>query len=187
MPSTVIERPKEQKHIFFAYAEKDQFDSEVVAKLKNNFNKRRFRIYYPKEHEDTNTKIATGIENAAVVLVFPSPSLQMSKSASKLLNYADQTKTPIFNIKHCEGFQAKSWLGAILAYAKNCSTDYDDIMESLISSGINTNDLILQRGEQNEPHEMQKHLFYGGTKKGNVFATYNQYGLEFLMKLKVFE
>ncbi|CAF4538676.1 unnamed protein product, partial [Rotaria magnacalcarata] len=39
-------------------------------------------------------KIANGIENAAVILVFPSSSLQMSKTGSKLLNYADQTKTP---------------------------------------------------------------------------------------------
>ncbi|CAF4759238.1 unnamed protein product, partial [Rotaria socialis] len=52
-------------------------------------------------------KIANGIENAAVILVFPSSSLQMSKTGSKLLNYADQTKTPLLSINIYEDFQPK--------------------------------------------------------------------------------
>ena len=79
------------KHIYFCYANKNEFDSTIAADLKKRFDKRRFRVYYPRQNEDINMTIATGIENAAIVLVFPSQSLQTSKTASKLLNYAEQT------------------------------------------------------------------------------------------------
>jgi hypothetical protein len=182
---TVTPSHQEKKHIFFCYAEKDESDLKVAA-LKLFFIQRRLRIYHPRENEDINTKIATGIENAAVVLVFPTRSLQMSKSGSKILNYADQTKTPILNIKICEDFQPTGWLGAILAAAKSCSTDYNDVMKSLISTGINTNNLVLERDEKNGPQEMEKHLFHGGTKSGDVSAIYHQYGQEFPMEFEVF-
>jgi len=173
------------KHIYFCYANKNEFDSTIAADLKKRFDKRRFRVYYPRQNEDINMTIATGIENAAIVLVFPSQSLQTSKTASKLLNYADQTKTPLFNIKHREDFQGKGWLGTILASATSCSTDFNEILNNLTSLKINTNDLILERNENNQPQEMQRHLFYGGTEKGNVFASFKQAGQEFPMKLQV--
>lgn len=178
---------KSKKHIYFCYVENDEFDSKIAVNLKNHFDKRRFRVYYPRHDEDINTKIAIGIENAGIVLVFASSSLQTSKSASKLLNYADQTKTPILNIKHIDNFQGNGWLGAILASTNNCSTDFNEILEKIISMKINTNDLILQRNEKNESHEMKKHLFNGGTEMGNVYATYQQFGRTFLMKIQVFQ
>ena len=80
--------------MFFAYAIRNESDVLMAEKLKNCFIQRRLRIYCPRETDDINTNIANGIENATVVLVFSSPSIQMSKTASKLLNYADQTKHP---------------------------------------------------------------------------------------------
>lgn len=177
---------EEKKYIFFAYAEKDESDVKVVEKLKNYFIQRRLRVYHPRENEDINTKIANGIKNAAVVLVFPSRSLQMSKTGSKLLNYADQTKTPILNVKIYENFQPRDWLGAILAPARSGSTDFNELMKSIISMGIKTNDLVLERDEKNEPQPIEKHLFHGGTRSGNVSATYHQFGKEFPMEFEVF-
>jgi UDP-N-acetylmuramyl pentapeptide synthase len=185
MSSTVTPSRQEKKHIFFCYGEKDESDLKVAA-LKTYFIERRLRVYHPRENEDINTKIAVGIENAAVVLVFSSQSLQMSKSASKILNYADQTKTPLLNIKIYGDFQPTNWLGAILAAAKSCSTDYNEVMKSLISMGIDANNLVLERDEKNRPQEMEKHLFHGGTKSGDVTAIYHQYGQQFPMEFEVF-
>ncbi|CAF2614779.1 unnamed protein product [Rotaria sp. Silwood2] len=184
MQETVTPSRQEKKHIFFAYAEKDESDVRVAEKLKNHFIQRRLRAYHPRENEDINTKIANGIENAAVVLAFPSLSLQMSKSGSKLLNYADQTKTPILNIKICEDFQPTDWLGAILAPTRSCSTDFNEVMKSLISMGIKTNNLVLERDAKNEPQPIEKHLFYGGTRSGDVTATYHQFGQKFPMEFE---
>ena len=66
IPEIVTPSHEEKKHIFFAYAEKDESDVEVVEKLKNYFIQRRLRVYHPSENEDINTKIANGIKNAAV-------------------------------------------------------------------------------------------------------------------------
>ncbi|CAF3943068.1 unnamed protein product [Rotaria sp. Silwood1] len=136
----------------------------------NNFIQRRLRIYCAKANEDVNIKIANGIESAAVVLVFPSPSLQVSKTGSKLLNYADQTKAPILTIKTFEDFQCIGWLGAILAPTKSCSTNFDEVMKSVISMEIKTSSLVLERDEKNEPQPIKEFLFCGGTKSGDLTA-----------------
>ncbi|CAF5031215.1 unnamed protein product, partial [Rotaria sp. Silwood1] len=148
----------------------------------NNFIQRRLRIYCAKANEDVNIKIANGIESAAVVLVFPSPSLQVSKTGSKLLNYADQTKAPILTIKTFEDFQCIGWLGAILAPTKSCSTNFDEVMKSVISMEIKTSSLVLERDEKNEPQPIKEFLFCGGTKSGDLTASYYQYGKEFPME-----
>ncbi|CAF0934861.1 unnamed protein product [Adineta ricciae] len=184
MPKIVTLSQETKKHIFFAYAEKDESDHKEAEKLKSYFAQQRLRVYHPREHDDINTKIANGIKNAAVVLVFSSHSLQISKTASKLLNYADQTKTPILNIKVYENFQPKDWLGAILAPTKSCSTDFDELMKSLMSMGIKTNSLILERDENNESQPIAKYLFHGGTKSGNLTATYQYNGQEFPMEFE---
>ena len=186
IPEIVTPSHQEKKHIFFAFAEKDESDVQVADTLKNHFIQRRLRVYHPRENEDINTKIANGIKSAAVVLVFPSRSLQISKTGSKLLNYADQTKTPILNIKIYENFQPKDWLGAILAPTRSSSTDFDEVMQSLISMGIKTNNLFLEIDEKNEPQPIEKHLFHGGSRSGNVTATYHQFGQEFPMEFEVF-
>lgn len=144
------------------------------------------RVHHPGHDEDINSKIANGIKNAAVVLVFPSRSLQMLKTGSKLLNYADQTKTPILNIKTHENFQPRDWLGAILALTRSASTDFNEVLKSLISMEIQTNTLVLERDEKTEPQPTEKHLFHGGTRSGNVVATYKQFGKEFSMEFEVF-
>jgi len=186
IPETVISPHQAKKHTFFAYEVTDESDALNIEKMKNYFIQRRLRVYCPRETDDINTYIANGIENAAIVLVFSSPSVQKSKVASKLLNYADQTKTPILNVKIHEDFQPTDWLGAILAPAKRCSNDFDEIMKSLISIGIKTNDLVLERDEKNESRPIEKYLFYGGTKSGDVTACYYQYGEEFPMEFEVF-
>ncbi|CAF3553948.1 unnamed protein product [Rotaria sp. Silwood1] len=108
----------------------------------------------------------------------------MSKTGSKLLNYADQTKTPILTINIYEDFQPKGWLGAILAPTKSCSTNFDEVIQSLISLGIKTNHLVLERNEENEPQPIEEYLFYGGTKLGDLSANYHYSGQEFLMEFK---
>ncbi|CAM4983626.1 unnamed protein product [Rotaria socialis] len=173
-----------KKHIFFAYAKDDESGAPIVKKLKDHFIQRRFRVYHPRQNEDVNTKIADGIEKAAAVLVFPSLALETSKPGLKLLNYADQTKTPIINIKICEDFQPMAWLGAILAPAKSCSTDFDEVIQTMISMGIKTGDLVLERGEKNEPQPIQEYLFQGETNSGNLKASYYQSDKEFPMKFK---
>lgn len=182
----VLQSQQTKKHVFFAYAGEDEADALTAEALKNYFIQRKLRVYCPKEDADINTNIANGIENAAVVLVFPSPTLQKSKVASKLLNYADQTKTPILNIKIHENFQPKDWLGTILAPTKWCSSDFDEVMKSLISMGIKINDLVLERDEKNESRPMENYLFYGGTKSGSLTACYYQYGEKFPMEFEVF-
>ncbi|CAM4788055.1 unnamed protein product [Rotaria magnacalcarata] len=174
----------EKKHIFFAYSEEDESDVLAAETLKNDFIHRRFRVYQSRKNEDINMKIANGIENAAVILVFPSSSLQMSKTGSKLLNYADQTKTPLLSINIYEDFQPKGWLGAILAPTKSCSANFDEVIQSLISLGIKTNYLVLERDEENEPQSLEEYLFYGGTKSGDLSANYNYSGQEFPMEFK---
>jgi uncharacterized protein YukJ len=158
----------------------------VAEQLKNHFIQRRLRVYHPQQNEDINMKIANGIENAAVVLIFPSQSLETSKTGSKLLNYADQTRTPILNIKSCENFQPKGWLGAILAATKSCKNDFNEVMELFISMGIKTDTLVLERDEKNEPKPILKYLFHGGTQSGNMTATYYQYGKNIPMEFEVF-
>ncbi|CAF1556320.1 unnamed protein product, partial [Adineta ricciae] len=107
--STVPLSRRKKKHVFFCYAEKDESDLRIAA-LRTYFIERRLRVYHPRENEDINTGIAVGVENAAVVLVFPCAALQMSKSASKVLNYADQIKTPLLIIKIYGDFQPTQWL-----------------------------------------------------------------------------
>ncbi|CAF3963578.1 unnamed protein product, partial [Rotaria sordida] len=162
----------------------DKSDASAAEKLKKYFVQRRLRFYHPRQNEDINTIIANGIENAAVVLVFPSPSLQVSNVGSKLLNYADQTKTPILTIKICEDFQPVNWLGAILAPTKSCSTDFDEVMQTLISMGIKTSDFVLERGEKNEPQPIEEYLFKGETKSGNLKAKYQQSGKEYPIEFR---
>ena len=174
-----------KKHIFLAYAEDDEFDVSAVEKVRNYFVQRRFRLYHPRKNEDINTQIANGIERAAMILVFPSPSLEESKSGSKLLNYADQNKTPILSVVIPEDYQPMNWLGAVLAPAKSCSTDFDQIMQSLIELGIKTSDLVLDRGEKNEPQPIEESLFQSGTESGNVEASDFQSGKQFPMTFKV--
>ncbi|CAF1081586.1 unnamed protein product [Rotaria sordida] len=164
--------------------EEDKSDASAAEKLKKYFVQRRLRFYHPRQNEDINTIIANGIENAAVVLVFPSPSLQVSNVGSKLLNYADQTKTPILTIKICEDFQPVNWLGAILAPTKSCSTDFDEVMQTLISMGIKTSDFVLERGEKNEPQPIEEYLFKGETKSGNLKAKYQQSGKEYPIEFR---
>lgn len=185
-PVSVVTSTVTKKHIFFAYAQDDVSDASLVEKLKDYFIQRRFRVYHPRQNEDINTQIANGIEKAAVVLVFPSLSLETSKSGLKLLNYADQTKTPILNVKIYEDFQPMSWLGTILAPVKTCSSDFDEVMKTLISMGIKTSDLILERGEKNEPQPIEEYLFQGGSELGNLKASYYQSGKEFPMNFQVF-
>ncbi|CAF3740913.1 unnamed protein product [Rotaria sp. Silwood1] len=184
IPKPIAQATKPKKHIFFAYAEEDESDASAAEKLKKYFVQRRLRVYHPRQNEDINTIIANGIENAAIVLVFPSPSLQISKDGSKLLNYADQTKTPILTIKICEDFQPVDWLGAILAPTKSCSADFDDVMQTLMSMAIKTNDLVLERGEKNEPQPIEEYLFKGDTKSGNLKANYHQSGKEYPMEFR---
>ncbi|CAF4115143.1 unnamed protein product, partial [Rotaria sp. Silwood2] len=97
----------------------------------------------------------------------------MSRTGSKLLNYADQTKTAILNIKIYEDFQPTDWLGAILAPTKSCSSDFNEVMKSLISMKIKTSYLVLEKDEKNEPQPIKKHLFHGGTRSGDVVASYH--------------
>ncbi|CAF4494940.1 unnamed protein product [Rotaria sp. Silwood2] len=110
----------------------------------------------------------------------------MSRTGSKLLNYADQTKTAILNIKIYEDFQPTNWLGAILAPTKSCSSDSNEVMKSLISMKIKTSDLVLEKDEKNEPQPIKKHLFHGGTRSGDVVASYHQFGQEFPMEFEFF-
>ncbi|CAF3896253.1 unnamed protein product [Rotaria sp. Silwood1] len=110
----------------------------------------------------------------------------MSRTGSKLLNYADQTKTAILNIKISEDFQPTDWLGAILAPTKSCSSDSNEVMKSLISMKIKTSDLVLEKDEKNEPQPITKHLFHGGTRSGDVVASYYQFGQEFPMEFEFF-
>ena len=175
-----------KRHIFFVCAENEKSDVEVAEQLKKHFIQRRLRVYHPRENEDINIKIANGIENAAVVLIFPSRSLETSKTGSKLLNYADQTRTPILNINRHENFQPKGWLGAILAPTKSCRNDFNEVMASLISMGIKTDTLVLDREEKNEPQPIPKYLFHGGTKLGNMSATYHYSEKDYPMEFEVF-
>ena len=114
-PEVAVPSNQVKKHIFFAYADDEEPDVLVVEKLKNSFIQRRFRVYQSRKNDDINVKIAHGFENAAVILAFPSSSFQLSKTGSKLLYYADQTKNPILTIQIDENFRPKGWLGAILA------------------------------------------------------------------------
>ncbi|CAF1232655.1 unnamed protein product [Adineta ricciae] len=173
-----------KKHIFLAYAENDESDAAMVQKVKNYFIQRRFRVYHPRKNEDVNTQIANGIEKAAVVLVFSSLSFEKSKSGLKLLNYADQNKTPILSVKIDEDYLPLNWLGAILAPAKSCSNNFDEIMQSLASLEIKTSDLVLERGEKNEPQVVEEILFQGGAESGNLKASFYESGKEFPMKFK---
>ncbi|CAF4790585.1 unnamed protein product, partial [Rotaria socialis] len=178
IPKSIVQPTKPKKHIYFAYME-NEHDAPLAERLINYFDQRRFRVYFPREKEDLNTKIANGIENAAVVLVFPSLDLQKSKDGSKILNYADQTKVPMLAIKIYKDFQPVDWLGTILALAKYCSNDFDEVIDNLISMKINTSDLILERGEKNEPQPIDEYLFKGDTKSENVKASYHKSGEEF--------
>lgn len=176
---------KVKKHIFFAYADDDESDVLVVEKLKNSFIQQRFRVYQSRKNDDINVKIANGIENAAVILVFPSTALQTSKTGSKLLNYADQTKTPMLTINIYETFQPTGWLGAILAPTTSCSAKLDEVIQSLTLLGIKTNLLVLDRDEELKSQFIEDYLFYGGSKSGNVRASYHYSGQEYPMEFKV--
>ena len=109
----------------------------------------------------------------------------MSKSGSTLLNYADQNKTPILSVVIHEDYQPMNWLGAVLAPAKSCTTDFDQIMQSMIELGIKTSDLVLDRGEKNEPQPMEESLFQSGNDSGNLKASYYESGKQFPMTFKV--
>ncbi|CAF3651635.1 unnamed protein product [Rotaria sp. Silwood1] len=92
----------------------------------------------------------------------------------------------IVDQKICEDFQPTDWLGAILAPTSSCSADFNEVMKSLISMGIKTNNLVLERDEKNEPQPIEKHLFYGGTRSGDVTATYHQFGQQCPMEFEFF-
>ncbi|XP_065651879.1 uncharacterized protein LOC101241070 [Hydra vulgaris] len=162
-----------QKHIFFLCDDKDSL--ETVKRLKNELNDRRIRVYYSQENDNVNTDIAQGVENAGLVLVFASPFLESSKKGSKILNYADQIKIPILNVKHFPGFQPKNWLGAILAAAKNVTADVEDILRTILLLGIKETTITLKENEKNQPFPVETPLFTGGTILGNMTAYYFQY------------
>ncbi|XP_065651880.1 uncharacterized protein LOC136079653 [Hydra vulgaris] len=166
------QKESKKKHIYFLCDEKDKQGIAVAEQIKSELSDMRMRIYCPRKNEDVNTTIAQGIDNACVVLVFSSPSLESSKNGSKILNYADQTKTPIINIKLLNGFQAKKWLGAILAAARTCSTKIEDILKTFELIGVNG--LTLEENETNKPFEFETPFFSGGTKLGNMSAFYYQ-------------
>ncbi|CAF3934103.1 unnamed protein product [Rotaria sordida] len=52
--------------------------------------------------------------------------------------------------------------------------------------GVKTDNLVLERDEKNEPQLIKKHLFHGGTKSGDVTATYQQFDQEFPMEFEFF-
>ncbi|XP_012565213.2 uncharacterized protein LOC101241070 [Hydra vulgaris] len=164
-----------QKHIFFLCDDKDSYSLETVKRLKSELNDRRIRVYYSQENDNVNTDIAQGVENAGLVLVFASPFLESSKKGSKILNYADQIKIPVLNVKHFHGFQPKNWLGAILAAAKNVTADVEDILKTVSLLEIIETTITLKENEKNEPHPVETPLFTGGTNLGNMTAYYFQY------------
>jgi hypothetical protein len=183
MTGTAI--PIARKYIFFSYEESDETDSYAADSIKQALIERRIRVYQPRKDGNINSAIANGIENAAVVLVFASSSLQHSKNGSKILNYADQRKTPILHIKHIPNFQPIEWLGAILAAQKTCSSVFNDVMNSLNSLGIKMEEVTLNDGETNDFVEDSEHLFHGGTNVGNIVADYTQFHEKFPMEFEV--
>ena len=85
-----------RKHVLFCYAEEDEFCLKEVIKLRQEFTQNRLRVYNPKNKNDVNVMISDGVENANLLICFPSIYMQKSKIVSKIMNYADQ-ENPDFN------------------------------------------------------------------------------------------
>src|SRR5689334_1463692 len=122
-----------RRHIFFAADSQDPEDKEAVEALKNELRSHNLRYYRPRKDDDVNASIGRGIEGAAIVLVFPSPALQHSKTGAKVINYADQSKTTMLRVSHRSGFQPTEWLGAILSRVPSVPLVLDEILKALSS------------------------------------------------------
>lgn len=175
-----------KKYIFLSCAKNDDVDVTALNDLRKNLIQQKLRIYQPPQNENINTAIANGIENAALVLIFPSLAFQESKECFKILNYADQRKTPILSINHILNYKPSGWLGVILAAHKSCECKIQSVMAVIKSMHLNMDKLLIQDGENNRFFDDRaKPFFHGSTKDGNMTAVYMQSGRTFPMDIEV--
>ena len=176
-----------KQHIFLSCASNDDVDVKALNGLREQLIQKRLRIYQPQQNENINTSIAIGIENAALVIIFPSPAFQQSKDCFKILNYADQKKTPILAVNHVLTFKPIGWLGVILAAYKSCKCTIEDVMAMIKTIQIKLDQVLLKDGEANGVwSDESKPFFHGSTKDGNLVASYMQNGESFPVDLEVF-
>jgi hypothetical protein len=176
-----------RKHILLCYSEEDESSLKAVNKLRNEFRNNRLRVYNPKDGNDVNTMIANGVENSQIIICFPSKLMQSSKVSSKIMNYADQTKTSLINIKNSDGFEPTDWLGAILAPAPSCQANFTEIIKLFASMKVDTKSFLLERDEKADSFNdiPTTDLFWGGSKSGNITAVYYYLDVEYNMELEV--
>ena len=176
-----------RKHILLCYSEEEESSLKAVNKLRNEFRNNRLRVYNPKDGNDVNTMIANGIENSQIIICFPSKSMQNSKVSSKIMNYADQTKTSMINIKNSDGFEPTDWLGAILAPAPCCQANFTEIIKLFASMKIDTKSFLLERDEKFDCCNdiPTTDLFLGGSKSGDITVAYYYLDVEYNMEFEV--
>ena len=174
-----------KKYIFLSCASNDDVGVKAMNALREKLIQQRLRIYQPQQNENINILIANGIENAALLIIFPSLSFQKSKDCFKILNYADQRKTPILAVNHIT-FKPIGWLGVILAAYKACKCEIEDVMATIKTIDIKTEHILLQKGEKNGYFiDESKPFFHGSTKGKNLIANYTQFEKKFPMDLEV--
>ena len=174
-----------KKYIFLSCASNDDVDVMAMNALREKLIQKRLRIYQSQQNENINILIANGIENAALLIIFPSLAFQQSKACFKILNYADQKKTPILAVNHIT-FKPIGWLGVILAAYKACKCEIEDVMATIKAIQIKTEQILLKEGEKNENFiDESKPFFHGSTKDKNMVANYTQNKKKFPMDLEV--
>lgn len=170
---------QKRQHLFFVYDKKELEVKYAIAELKKLLRAEKFRIFRDSalsKPELVNQCIAKGVENAAAILVVASEGIQSSRTASKILNYADQRRTLIVEIDGITIFQASGWLGVILAAVKHCTHDYNDVLETLTGAGVRMDQI--KHEEEVETKDVQaddqdeETLYYGGSAAGTIEAFY---------------
>ncbi|XP_035493936.2 uncharacterized protein LOC118312945 [Scophthalmus maximus] len=102
-------------HVMLSYQWDDQ---ALVEKIYNRLKDDGLPVWMDIQGGVTgniNDAMAAGVEEAAVICPFMTPSYQASRSCKKELNYADSREVAIVPVMLAKDWEASEWLGLITA------------------------------------------------------------------------
>ncbi|XP_028299338.1 uncharacterized protein LOC114461451 isoform X2 [Gouania willdenowi] len=106
---------KMSPHIMLSYQWDDQ---ALVKKIYDRLRDDGLMVWMDIEGGVTgniNDAMAAGVEEAAVICPFMTPSYQASRNCKKELNYADTREVTIIPVMLADNWEASEWLGLITA------------------------------------------------------------------------
>lgn len=82
------------------------------------------------------SRMAAGVEDAAVICAFMTPAYQASRSCKKELNYADSREVIIVPVMLANDWEASEWLGLLTAGLLWVDFRYRLLVQISVNSGL---------------------------------------------------